>query len=121
MAEEEDVSNITTKALVRTTLEENRHLLMQVTTLQHQLGELLDELRAEKKANLELQAKLSAQAGAVKANIELELGKVKKQLARIAYGGEDPQPRALDYVYPRLEEMARFWFDNHKIKPEVAQ
>ncbi len=113
---EEDVSNMTTKELVRTTLEENRHLLMQVTTLQQQLGEQLDELRAEKKANTELTAKLSAQAGAVKAKIELEIDRIEKRLSKIAYGGPNPATRSLEDCYGRLEQMARFWFDNHKIK-----
>lgn len=118
---EEDVSNITTKELVRTTLEDNRHLRMQVTTLQQQLGEQLDELRAEKKANTELREKLLAHAGAVRAHVELEVDRIEKRLSKIAYGGPSPATRSLEDCYGRLEQMARFWFDNHKmIKKEVT-
>lgn len=116
----EDISNVVTKELLLSTLQENKHLHEQVTSLQHQLGQQLDELRAETKARKELEAKLYAAAGAVKANLEFEVGKIKKQLAKIAYGGDDPTPRALDYVYPRLEEMARFWFQHHNLKEEGA-
>ena len=50
------------------------------------------------------------------AKIELEIDRIEKRLSKIAYGGPNPATRSLEDCYGRLEQMARFWFDNHKIK-----